>query len=844
MKGKSLEVLAAGAAPATRPPDEFADPATDAGETLARLLADVAHLDEVPLDSHFFDDLGADSLVMAHFCARVRKRTDMPSVSMKDVYRNPTIRSLAASLAEAAPAAPATPAAEARPEPPALPVSGRPHYVLCGALQMLCFLVYASLFALVSAAGYDWISAGKDLFDAYLRSVVFGATALVVLCTLPILAKWLLVGRWKPQRIRVWSLLYLRFWIVKTLVRSNPLVLAVGSPLYVLYLRALGARVGRGVTILSRSLPVCTDLLTVGDATVVRKDSLISCYRAQDGVIETGPVTLGRGAFVSEVTVLDIRTSLGDGSQLGHASALHTGQAVPDGEHWHGSPAQPTDTDFLAVEPMRCGAVRRATHTFLQLLTAVLVWLPLTVGCLDVLLARAPQVDVLPDPGPSALTDWVFYGGIAAVTAVIFFGAVPLALLALGTVPRLMNRFLTEGRAYPLYGFHHALHRATVIISNRRFMTRLFGDSCAIVHYLRWIGYDLSRVEQTGSNFGTALKHESPFTSAVGSGTMVADGLSLMSAEYSSSSFRLARAAVGAHNYLGNRIAYPSRGRTGDNCLLATKVMVPVDGPLRENVGLLGSPSFEIPRSVLRDSTFDLKSDEELRDRLAAKNRHNAASMAWFLLTSWLYFFSATLLYAVAAELYDAWGMAVLALANTLLLVFTSLYYALIERVVTAVNPLRPMFCSIYDVRFWRHERYWKVPSEMYVRIFNGTPFKSVMWRLLGVRIGSRVFDDGCHLTERSMTAIGDDCTLNAGSVIQCHSQEDGAFKSDLTTVGAGCTLAVGAFVHYGVTVGDGALLETDSFLMKGETVPDHARWAGNPARPAGPDHDGGGGGF
>ena len=56
----------------------------------------------------------------------------------------------------------------------------------------------------------------------------------------------MLIGRWKPQQIRIWSLAYVRFWIVKTLVRSNPLVLFAGSPLYVLYLRALGAKVGRG----------------------------------------------------------------------------------------------------------------------------------------------------------------------------------------------------------------------------------------------------------------------------------------------------------------------------------------------------------------------------------------------------------------------------------------------------------------------------------------------------------------------------------------------------------------------------------------------------------------------
>jgi len=85
-------------------------------------------------------------------------------------------------------------------------------------------------------------------------------------------------------------------------------------------------------------------------------------------------------------------------------------------------------------------------------------------------------------------------------------------------------------------------------------------------------------------------------------------------------------------------------------------------------------------------------------------------------------------------------------------------------------------------------------------------------------------------LVEKTFVSIGDDCTLNAGSIIQCHSQEDGAFKSDSTTIGSGCTLGVGAFVHYGVTMGDGAVLAPDSFLMKGEDVPAHAHWGGNPA--------------
>ena len=142
-------------------------------------------------------------------------------------------------------------------------------------------------------------------------------------------------------------------------------------------------------------------------------------------------------------------------------------------------------------------------------------------------------------------------------------------------------------------------------MTNIKFFTRLFGDSSYIVHYLRCLGYDLSRVEQTGSNFGTEVKHENPFLSAVGSGTMVADGLSIINADFSSTSFRVSRVSIGPRNFLGNHIAYPPRGRTGDNCLLATKVMVPIDGEVREGVGLLGSPGFEIPRSVERDTRFD-----------------------------------------------------------------------------------------------------------------------------------------------------------------------------------------------------------------------------------------------
>ena len=46
-------------------------------------------------------------------------------------------------------------------------------------------------------------------------------------------------------------------------------------------------------------------------------------------------------------------------------------------------------------------------------------------------------------------------------------------------------------------------------------------------------------------------------------------------------------------------------------CLLGTKTMIPIDGPVRENVGLLGSPAFEIPRMVERDRDMNAAIDED-----------------------------------------------------------------------------------------------------------------------------------------------------------------------------------------------------------------------------------------
>src|SRR5258708_34624115 len=85
------------------------------------------------------------------------------------------------------------------------------------------------------------------------------------------------------------------------------------------------------------------------------------------------------------MSVLDIDTSMGDAAQLGHSSSLHSGQSVPAGERWHGSPARRTDTNYARVAPARCGRLRRATYAAVTLIGILFLYAPLLEAGLGLL---------------------------------------------------------------------------------------------------------------------------------------------------------------------------------------------------------------------------------------------------------------------------------------------------------------------------------------------------------------------------------------------------------------------------------------------------------------------------
>ena len=122
---------------------------------------------------------------------------------------------------------------------------------------------------------------------------------------------------------------------------------------------------------------MCTDLLSIGDGAVIRKDSFFNGYRAHDGVIQTGAVSIGKDALVGEVTVLDIWTSLGEGPSSGTPPRCTPDRPCPTVSAGTARPRSATDVDYQRIPTMDVSALRRVVFATVQLVNLLLLGAPL-----------------------------------------------------------------------------------------------------------------------------------------------------------------------------------------------------------------------------------------------------------------------------------------------------------------------------------------------------------------------------------------------------------------------------------------------------------------------------------
>jgi len=801
-------------------------PTTATERVLCHALGETLGLDEISVDGDFFYDYGGHSLLLARFCTRVRTLAPMLAIAMRDVYAAPNVRELAAALDTAKPveSAPTDYGPDHRPSSLA--------YFGCGALQLAFYMAAGATAVAFAQISIEWqATALASPLQLWARGVACVAAYFIGANALAVVARWLLLGRGCPAAMPIWSMTYFRYWVVKQLTRSAPANLFIGTPPFNVFLRALGAQIGPGALIVTRDVPVIGDLLRVGPGAVVARRSILLGVKAVGNRLYFGRIDIGAGGYAGDASVLDTDTSIGDFGQLGHTSMLASGQAVPAGKRYHGSPAEETTTNFRMADEIPCSRTRRVISSLGSLTVAALL-----VGGFEASsVAFGASVEDSKIVGASS--SFLSAAGNVLVPSLLvslglYLATLAIGLVSVGVVPRLANRALKSGRLYRLYGFHHAMQRLVENASNSRMFNLLFGDSVFIDGYLRWVGWRIRGRSETGSSFGTVQRHDNPFLCTVGAGTITSDSLNFVNISQSSSAFRLGECRLGADNYIGNDIWFLAGSRVGDNCLIGTKAMMPIDGPMRENTGLLGSPAFEIPRSAARDvALVAALSKTERRERLSAKTRHNLVTMALLLVSHWAVEFVTIYLLALTATVWGNGNFLAMAAASGAALVADLAILTFVDRASFGFRRMAPLIATVYDPAFWAVERYWKLSQNELETMFAGTPFSPFFLRLTGVKVGRRVFNDGCGMSERTLVEIGDGANLNAWGYLQSHSMEEGVFKSDVIRIGAGVSVGVGSLILYGVEMGDGAILDADAFLMKGEVVPAHSRWGGNPAK-------------
>ncbi|MEV6299928.1 Pls/PosA family non-ribosomal peptide synthetase [Actinoplanes sp. NPDC051861] len=202
--------------------------------------------------------------------------------------------------------------------------------VICaGALAVLVLAVLASIWRAAGASAAA-LAAGPVLLGAAITGALV-ATA----------AKWLLVGRFRATEHALWTSFVWRNELADTFVEvlAAPWMFrfASGTPLLNLWLRTLGAKIGRGAWLETFWLPEY-DLVRLGPGATVNRGCVVQTHLFHDRIMSMDEVTLGAGATLGPHGIVLPGASIGARTTVGPGSLVTRGDAVPEDSRWIGNP--------------------------------------------------------------------------------------------------------------------------------------------------------------------------------------------------------------------------------------------------------------------------------------------------------------------------------------------------------------------------------------------------------------------------------------------------------------------------------------------------------------------------
>ncbi|MGV9482716.1 amino acid adenylation protein, partial [Gordonia aichiensis] len=203
------------------------------------------------------------------------------------------------------------------------------------------------------------IAQHSDYLVAALLSGLVLMAAGALAGAIAVAAKWLLVGRIRAVEHPLWSSFVWRNEVsdafVETVAAPWFARAATGTPVMNLWLRGLGAKIGRGVWCESYWLPEA-DLVTLGDGATVERGCVVQTHLFHDRIMSMDTVTLDAGATLGPHCVALPAAYIGAGATIGPASLVMRGDVVPPSTRWWGNPISPWSGTASTPESRQRGA--------------------------------------------------------------------------------------------------------------------------------------------------------------------------------------------------------------------------------------------------------------------------------------------------------------------------------------------------------------------------------------------------------------------------------------------------------------------------------------------------------
>lgn len=191
-----------------------------------------------------------------------------------------------------------------------------------------------------------------------LRAVAMWATPIVLLAgiaasILPIIAKWLLVGRFKPGDHTLYSSFVWRGELVdnftEILAVPSLIRMSLGSPMFNLWARLMGSSIGRSVWCETWWLPEF-DLIRVEDRATINRGTVLQTHLFHDRVMALEPVVAESGSTLGPNSFMLPGSSLGERTTVLPGSLVLRQDGIPADSVWTGNPVAFVNDPKLTAE--------------------------------------------------------------------------------------------------------------------------------------------------------------------------------------------------------------------------------------------------------------------------------------------------------------------------------------------------------------------------------------------------------------------------------------------------------------------------------------------------------------